>query len=122
MMPTTRSSASRTGTAPQSFSHMICAAVARVSLDAQVRTSRVMRSSIFTDGTLPPCAILRVLDFHAYAEQPDDELDLLEGALLIAKDAYPGLEPAEVEADLDALAEPLVAARVAAMPAPIQAR
>jgi regulator of sirC expression with transglutaminase-like and TPR domain len=62
------------------------------------------------------------LDFHAYAEQPDDELDLLEGALLIAKDAYPGLEPGEVEADLDALAEPLLAARVATMPAPIQAR
>jgi regulator of sirC expression with transglutaminase-like and TPR domain len=63
-----------------------------------------------------------VLDFHAYAGQPDDELDLLEGALLIAKDAYPGLDPAEVQADLDALAEPLVVANVASMPAPIQAR
>jgi regulator of sirC expression with transglutaminase-like and TPR domain len=62
------------------------------------------------------------LDFHAYAVQPDDELDLLEGALLIAKDAYPGLDPGEVEADLDELAEPLVAASVASMPAPIQAR
>jgi regulator of sirC expression with transglutaminase-like and TPR domain len=64
----------------------------------------------------------RSLDFHAYAEQPDDELDLLEGALLIAKDAYPGLDPVLVEADLDALADPLVKARVAEMPAPIQAR
>jgi regulator of sirC expression with transglutaminase-like and TPR domain len=63
-----------------------------------------------------------VLDFHAYAEQPDDELDLLEGALLIAKDAYPALDPAEVAADLDALAEPLVAANVASMSAPVQAR
>src|SRR5262245_9249255 len=52
MMPTTRSSLSRTGTAPQSFSHMICAAVARVSLDAQLRTSRVMMSSIFTGSLL----------------------------------------------------------------------
>jgi regulator of sirC expression with transglutaminase-like and TPR domain len=66
--------------------------------------------------------MLCVLDFHAYAEQPDDELDLLEGALLIAKDAYPGLDPALVEADLERLAEPLVQARVAEMPAPIQAR
>ena len=62
------------------------------------------------------------LDFHAYAEQPDDELDLLQGALLIAKDAYPGLDPAEVEANLDVLAEPLRAAAVAEMPAPVQAR
>jgi regulator of sirC expression with transglutaminase-like and TPR domain len=63
-----------------------------------------------------------IVDFHAYAEQPDDELDLLEGALLIARDAYPGLDKALIEADLEALAEPLVAARVASMPAPIQAR
>jgi regulator of sirC expression with transglutaminase-like and TPR domain len=62
------------------------------------------------------------LDFHAYAEQPDDELDLLEGALLIAKDAYPALDPEEIEAHLDALAEPLIRAGVAAMPAPSQAR
>jgi regulator of sirC expression with transglutaminase-like and TPR domain len=62
------------------------------------------------------------LDFRAYAEQPDDELDLLEGALLIAKDAYPALEPAEIEARLDALAGPLIQARIASMPAPIQAR
>ena len=67
-------------------------------------------------------AILLGLDFHAYAEQPDDELDLLEGALLIAKDAYPGLEPAEIEAQLDALAEPLIQASVSSMPAPVQAR
>ena len=63
-----------------------------------------------------------IVDFRAYAEQPDDELDLLEGALLIARDAYPGLDTALVEADLEALAEPLVAASVASMPAPIQAR
>jgi regulator of sirC expression with transglutaminase-like and TPR domain len=62
------------------------------------------------------------LDFRAYAEQPDDELDLLEGALLIAKDAYPALEPAEIEARLDALAEPLIHAGIASMPAPTQAR
>jgi regulator of sirC expression with transglutaminase-like and TPR domain len=62
------------------------------------------------------------LDFHAYSIQPDDELDLLEGALLIAKDEYPGLDPAEVEAQLVELATPLIQAGIASMPAPVQAR
>ena len=62
------------------------------------------------------------LDFHAYSIQPDDELDLLEGALLIAKDEYPALDSAEVEAQLKALAQPLAQAGISSMPAPVQAR
>jgi len=67
-------------------------------------------------------AILRGVDFRAYAEQPDDELDLLEGALLIASDALPGLDPHAVASELDALAEPLKRRKLAALPAPAQAR
>jgi len=62
------------------------------------------------------------LDFRAYARQPDDELDLLEGALLIASDARPGLDPAAVSAELDALAGPLAGGRLSELPAPLQAR
>jgi regulator of sirC expression with transglutaminase-like and TPR domain len=62
------------------------------------------------------------LDFHEYASQPDDELDLLEGALFIASDARPGLDRAALVAELDALARPLARARLAELPAPLQAR
>jgi regulator of sirC expression with transglutaminase-like and TPR domain len=62
------------------------------------------------------------VDFRAYAAQPDDELDLLEGALLIARDARPGLEVAAVEAQLDALAEPVADRRLSSLPVALQAR
>jgi regulator of sirC expression with transglutaminase-like and TPR domain len=61
------------------------------------------------------------VNFRAYATQPDDELDLLEGALLIARDAHPGLDPAAVEQELEGLARPLVARGITALPAPQQA-
>jgi regulator of sirC expression with transglutaminase-like and TPR domain len=61
------------------------------------------------------------VDFRAYATQPDDELDLLEGALLIARDANPGLDPSAVARDLDALAAPLVERGIMGLPAPLQA-
>jgi regulator of sirC expression with transglutaminase-like and TPR domain len=61
------------------------------------------------------------VNFRAYATQPDDELDLLEGALLIARDANPGLDPAAVGRELDALAEPLVARGIMGRSAPAQA-
>lgn len=67
-------------------------------------------------------AILRSVNFRAYAEQPDDELDLLEGALLIASDARPGLDPRAVEDELEALAEPLKRRGLRELPAPAQAR
>ena len=57
------------------------------------------------------------VDFGEYAAQPDPELDLLQGALLIARDAHPSLDlPAET-ARVDALAAPLRAARIDALPA-----
>jgi regulator of sirC expression with transglutaminase-like and TPR domain len=62
------------------------------------------------------------VDFRAYAEQPDDELDLLEGALLIASDARPGLDRRAIERELDALAEPLKRRGLAGLSAPAQAR
>jgi regulator of sirC expression with transglutaminase-like and TPR domain len=62
------------------------------------------------------------VNFGAYAAQPDDELDLLEGALLIASDARPGLDPEAVASEVDALAEPLRRRGLATLPAPAQAR
>jgi regulator of sirC expression with transglutaminase-like and TPR domain len=62
------------------------------------------------------------MDFRAYAAQPDDKLELLEGALLIANDARPGLDRAGVERELARLAEPLVHQGTACQPAYAQAR
>lgn len=62
------------------------------------------------------------VDFETYAAQPDDELDLLEGALLIAGDAHPGLDHDAVLAELDALAAPLCRRGLADLPVAAQAR
>lgn len=62
------------------------------------------------------------MDFPAYAAQPDEKLDLLTGAILIAADAYPGLDGASVVRTLDELAEPLLRRRVADLPGRAQAR
>lgn len=64
----------------------------------------------------------RVVDFRAYAAQPDNEMDLLEGALLVARDARPGLERAVIEQQIDQLAEPLTRRHLAGLPAAAQAR
>ncbi len=61
------------------------------------------------------------MDFRAYAAQPDHELNLLEGALLVAADARPGLDPAAVTAALDALAQPLIGRGLGNLPAALQA-
>src|SRR5690606_9939013 len=66
--------------------------------------------------------ILEDVDFAAYAAQPDGELDLLEGALLVAGDAHPGLDHARVSREIEALAEPLRRRGVAELPAAAQAR
>jgi len=47
------------------------------------------------------------MEFAALAALPDERIDVLRGALLIAKDEYPLLELDRVERDLDALAAPL---------------
>jgi len=62
------------------------------------------------------------MDFRAYAAQPDDELDLLEGALLIARDARPGLDPDHVSRQLDELSRPLVERGAVGLTAPLQAQ
>lgn len=56
------------------------------------------------------------MDFDEYAAQPDDALDLLQGALLIAKDEYPSLDLGAQVARVDALAAPLRAAGVEGLP------
>ena len=62
------------------------------------------------------------MEFGDYARSSDERLDLLTGALLIARDAHPGLDFAEQRARLDQLAEPLRHHRLAGMPATVQAR
>jgi regulator of sirC expression with transglutaminase-like and TPR domain len=64
----------------------------------------------------------RVVDFRAYAAQPDTEMDLLEGALLVARDARPALDRVTIERQIDELAEPLTRRHLAGLPAAAQAR
>ncbi|MCA9647416.1 MAG: tetratricopeptide repeat protein [Polyangiaceae bacterium] len=60
--------------------------------------------------TREPTALPRGnLDFTEFAAREDEDLDLLTGALLIARDARPSLDFAGVEAKLDALSSPLEA-------------
>lgn len=61
------------------------------------------------------------MELAEFAARPDTELDLLTGALLIARDAYPNLDFEAERKRLDALAEPLVALRLASAPAREQA-
>ena len=62
------------------------------------------------------------MEFREYARSSDDELDLLTGALLIARDAHPGLDLAEQRARLEALARPLAKHGLSRMPPTVQAR
>lgn len=61
------------------------------------------------------------MSFADYAAQPDGDLSLLEGALWIAKDAYPDLDWASQRRRLDELAVPLVRAELEGIAAPAQA-
>lgn len=62
------------------------------------------------------------MDFLAYARQSDPELDLLEGAVLIAQLAYPALERAAEARRLDQLAAPLIGRGLGRLPVVAQAR
>jgi regulator of sirC expression with transglutaminase-like and TPR domain len=62
------------------------------------------------------------VEFRDYARSNDDQLDLLTGALLIARDAHPGLDLELQVAKLDALAEPLAGRGIAGLPPTVQAR
>jgi regulator of sirC expression with transglutaminase-like and TPR domain len=48
------------------------------------------------------------MQFRDYAALPDERLDLLTGALLIARDEYPALDFLGLSGDLDSMAAPLV--------------
>jgi regulator of sirC expression with transglutaminase-like and TPR domain len=62
------------------------------------------------------------VEFRDYASDQDDRLDLLTGALLIARDAHPGLDLGAQRARLDELARPLAQHRLAGLPPTVQAR
>jgi regulator of sirC expression with transglutaminase-like and TPR domain len=62
------------------------------------------------------------VEFRDYARSNDDRLDLLTGALLIARDAHPGLDLAEQRARLDELARPLEGRGLPGFPPSVQAR
>jgi regulator of sirC expression with transglutaminase-like and TPR domain len=62
------------------------------------------------------------VEFRDYARSSDDRLDLLTGALLIARDAHPGLDLAAQRARLDELARPLSHRGLSGLPPTVQAR
>ncbi len=62
------------------------------------------------------------MEFRDYARDDDDRLDLLTGALLIARDAHPGLDLGAQRARLDELARPLLGRGISGLPPTVQAR
>jgi regulator of sirC expression with transglutaminase-like and TPR domain len=62
------------------------------------------------------------VEFRDYARSNDDRLDLLTGALLIARDAHPGLDLAAQRARFDDLAQPLLGKGLPGLPPTVQAR
>lgn len=62
------------------------------------------------------------MEFREYARSSDDRLDLLTGALLIARDAHPGLDFEAQRARLEELARPLCDRGLSALPPTVQAR
>jgi regulator of sirC expression with transglutaminase-like and TPR domain len=62
------------------------------------------------------------VEFRDYARSSDDRLDLLTGALLIARDAHPGLDFAVQRKRLDELADPLRRRGLVGLPLTVQAR
>lgn len=62
------------------------------------------------------------MEFRDYARSSDEGLDLLTGALLIARDAHPGLDLAEQRERLDTLARPLAGRGLSGFPPSVQAR
>lgn len=62
------------------------------------------------------------MEFRDYARSTDDRLDLLTGALLIARDAHPGLDLDAERRRLDELAAPLARRGLSRLPPTVQAR
>lgn len=65
--------------------------------------------------------VTRRWSFEELAARPGDDLDLVLGATLIARDVHPDADPLAVRAELDALAEPLGAEGLEAAPCGEQA-
>ncbi len=63
-----------------------------------------------------------MVEFRDYARSNDEGLDLLTGALLIARDAHPGLDFEQQRARLDELARPLLHRGLSRLPPSVQAR
>ncbi len=63
-----------------------------------------------------------MVEFRDYARSNDEGLDLLTGALLIARDAHPGLDFEQQRARLDELARPLLHRGLSSLPPSVQAR
>jgi regulator of sirC expression with transglutaminase-like and TPR domain len=62
------------------------------------------------------------VEFREYARSSDEQLDLLTGALLIARDAHPGLDFAAQRGRVDELARPLQKRGLSGLPPTVQAR
>jgi regulator of sirC expression with transglutaminase-like and TPR domain len=62
------------------------------------------------------------VEFRDYARTDDAGLDLLTGALLIARDAHPGLDLGQQRARVDELARPLAGRGLSGLPPSLQAR
>jgi regulator of sirC expression with transglutaminase-like and TPR domain len=62
------------------------------------------------------------VEFRDFARASDERLDLLTGALLIARDAYPALDLDAQVARIEELAQPLAARKLHALPPTVQAR
>lgn len=62
------------------------------------------------------------VDFRGYAAQPDDRLDLLTGAILVASDAYPGLNAGALRRQIRDLSSGIDRSRLASLPAAAQVR
>jgi regulator of sirC expression with transglutaminase-like and TPR domain len=56
------------------------------------------------------------MTFEQLAALPDEGIDVATGAALIARDAYAGLDPAQLSARFDELAAPLLVRDIAALP------
>ena len=73
------------------------------------------------EGPAPPPPRSPVT-FEELAAMPDERLDVATGAALIARDAYPRVDPVQLLGKLDAIAAPLVAGGSGAVAPREQAR
>ncbi|MGH7271763.1 MAG: SirB1 family protein [Polyangiaceae bacterium] len=70
---------------------------------------------VWADSLASLPAAPRPMTFEALAALPDDRIEVALGAMLIARDAYAGLDPAQVITRFDELAAPLRAQGIASL-------